>query len=45
MATDISVIRPAQETLAQRAYTELRDRIVSLELPPGTPLSEDGLTA
>ncbi len=45
MATDISVVGPAQETLAQRAYTELRDRIVSLELRPGTPLSEDGLTA
>ena len=29
--------------IAERAYTELRDRIVSLRLPPGTVLREDAL--
>ncbi len=45
MPTDILVRGPANESLAQRAYAQLRDRIVSLELPPGTPLGEDTLTA
>lgn len=42
--TDISVA-PRAESLAERAYTELRDRIVSLALPPGAPLPEDALMA
>ncbi len=29
--------------LADRAYAEIRDRIVSHELPPGAPLNEDAL--
>jgi DNA-binding GntR family transcriptional regulator len=37
-------ISPADHpTLADRAYIELRDRIVSLSLAPGTPLLEDAL--
>jgi DNA-binding GntR family transcriptional regulator len=31
--------------IAERAYLELRDRIVRLELPPGTPLRESELMA
>jgi DNA-binding GntR family transcriptional regulator len=41
--THISPARADHPTLADRAYTELRDRIVSLSLPPGTPLLEDAL--
>jgi DNA-binding GntR family transcriptional regulator len=43
--TDISVFRPERQSLADQAYVELRDRIVSLALPPGAPLNEDGLMA
>jgi DNA-binding GntR family transcriptional regulator len=35
--------RPTSRLIADRAYFELRDRIVTLQLPPGTPLVEDGL--
>ena len=42
MLTDISERRP---TLADRAYGELRERIVSLALAPGSPLLEDVLVA
>ena len=45
MQTDISVFRPDSQSLAGQAYVELRDRIVSLVLPPGTPLNEDALMA
>jgi DNA-binding FadR family transcriptional regulator len=31
--------------IAERAYVELRDRIVTLRLPPGTVLREDDLMA
>jgi DNA-binding GntR family transcriptional regulator len=41
--TDISASAPGGQSLAERAYDELRDRIVSLALPPGTPLNEDAL--
>jgi DNA-binding GntR family transcriptional regulator len=34
-----------RELLADRAYTELRDRIVSLQIAPGAPIDEDGLGA
>jgi DNA-binding GntR family transcriptional regulator len=44
LRTDISVAWDAP-SLAERAYTELRDRIVSLTLPPGSPLLEDALSA
>ena len=33
----------ATRLVAERAYTELRDRIVTLHLPPGTVLREDAL--
>jgi DNA-binding GntR family transcriptional regulator len=35
--------RPAARLIADRAYSELRDRIVTLRLAPGTALIEDGL--
>jgi DNA-binding GntR family transcriptional regulator len=31
----------AGELMADRAYAELRDRIVSLRIPPGAPINED----
>jgi DNA-binding GntR family transcriptional regulator len=31
----------SRELLADRAYAELRDRIVSLRVPPGAPIDED----
>jgi len=31
------------ELLADRAYAELRDRIVTLAIPPGAPINEDAL--
>jgi DNA-binding GntR family transcriptional regulator len=34
-----------RELLADRAYIELRDRIVSLRIAPGAPIDEDGLGA
>jgi DNA-binding GntR family transcriptional regulator len=48
MATDISGARPGSSRagnglLAERAYLELRDRIVTLRLPPGAVLHEDEL--
>ena len=33
----------ASELLADRAYGELRDRIVTLAIPPGAPINEDAL--
>jgi len=38
-----SAVRPAVRLIAERAYFELRDRIVTLRLPPGSALVEDGL--
>jgi DNA-binding GntR family transcriptional regulator len=50
--TDISVVQgrsatrnSQRELLADRAYTELRDRIVTLRIPPGAPIDEDVLGA
>jgi DNA-binding GntR family transcriptional regulator len=34
---------PDGELLADRAYAELRDRIVTLAIAPGAPINEDGL--
>jgi DNA-binding GntR family transcriptional regulator len=34
---------PPGELLADRAYAELRDRIVTLGIPPGAPINEDSL--
>ena len=40
--TDISVAGGTRrELLADRAYVELRDRIVTLGIPPGAPIDED----
>ena len=40
--TDISVAGGSRrELLADRAYMELRDRIVTLGIPPGAPIDED----
>jgi DNA-binding GntR family transcriptional regulator len=36
---------PVSALIAERAYLELRDRIVTLRLPPGTVLREDDLMA
>src|ERR1700677_3763678 len=33
--------RPGGELLADRAYEELRDRIVTLRIAPGAPIDED----
>src|ERR1700730_14724976 len=35
--------RVATEPMADRAYAELRDRIVSLRIAPGAPINEDAL--
>src|ERR1700737_1946716 len=43
--THISVIGAPRGLLADRAYTELRDRIVSLRIAPGAPIDEDALGA
>ncbi len=37
--------RPPRELLADRAYAELRDRIVTLRIAPGAPIDEDALGA
>jgi DNA-binding GntR family transcriptional regulator len=34
---------PAGELMADRAYSELRDRIISLGIAPGAPINEDAL--
>jgi DNA-binding GntR family transcriptional regulator len=39
----MSVPAPSGELLADRAYAELRDRIVTLVIPPGAPINEDAL--
>lgn len=36
---------PPRELLADRAYVALRDRIVTLRIPPGAPIDEDQLGA
>jgi DNA-binding GntR family transcriptional regulator len=36
-------VNVAGELLADRAYVELRDRIVTLVIPPGAPINEDAL--
>jgi DNA-binding GntR family transcriptional regulator len=39
----MSVPAAAGELLADRAYAELRDRVVTLAIPPGAPINEDAL--
>src|ERR1700716_2183355 len=39
--THISAVGAPRELLAERAYEELRDRIITLRIPPGAPIDED----
>ena len=46
--TDISVVQKegresSRGLLAERAYRELRDRLVTLHIPPGSPIDEDAI--
>jgi len=46
--TDISVVSKerggaGRGLLADRAYSELRDRLVTLRIPPGSPIDEDAI--
>ncbi|HUA43611.1 MAG TPA: GntR family transcriptional regulator [Solirubrobacteraceae bacterium] len=46
--TDISVVSeerggPPRGLLADRAYRALRDRLVTLQIPPGSPIDEDAI--
>jgi DNA-binding GntR family transcriptional regulator len=43
--THISVAGAPRELLADRAYVDLRDRIVTLRIAPGAPIDEDQLGA
>jgi DNA-binding GntR family transcriptional regulator len=43
MSTRVTTPPPSGELLADRAYAELRDRIVTLAIPPGAPINEDTL--
>ena len=42
-SSDIALERAPRELLADRAYEELRDRIVTLRIPPGAPIDEDAI--
>jgi len=39
----VSATAGAGELMADRAYAEMRDRIVTLRIPPGSPIDEDAL--
>lgn len=41
--THISPVEAPRELLADRAYVELRDRIVTLRIAPGAPIDEDSV--
>lgn len=43
MSTETTQPRIARELLADRAYADLRDRIVTLRIAPGAPIDEDVL--
>src|SRR3954471_10998951 len=43
MSTRVTTPPPTGELLADRAYAALRDRIVTLAIPPGAPINEDTL--
>jgi DNA-binding GntR family transcriptional regulator len=43
MTARVTTPPPSGELLADRAYSELRDRIVTLAIPPGAPINEDSL--
>jgi len=43
MTARVTTSPPSGELLADRAYAQLRDRIVTLAIPPGAPINEDSL--
>jgi DNA-binding GntR family transcriptional regulator len=43
VSTQTSLTRVPRELLADRAYADLRDRIVTLRIAPGAPIDEDEL--
>src|SRR5512133_4381963 len=43
MSTRVTTSPPSGELLADRAYAELRDRILTLAIAPGAPINEDAL--
>src|SRR3954471_13105970 len=43
MSPTVPKVQPGRELMADRAYSELRDRIISLSIPPGAPINEDDL--
>jgi DNA-binding GntR family transcriptional regulator len=45
VSTPTTDTRIPRELLADRAYADLRDRIVTLRIPPGAPIDEDVLGA
>jgi DNA-binding GntR family transcriptional regulator len=38
-----TIAHPGNDLMADRAYAELRDRIITLEITPGAPINEDEL--
>jgi DNA-binding GntR family transcriptional regulator len=44
-ARDLSIVDNRTESLADRAYREIRDRLVMLDIRPGSPINEDQLGA
>jgi len=45
LGPDLAVLDGPAESMAERAYRELRDRLVMLEIRPGSPINEDQLAA
>ena len=43
LGTDRPIADGRAESMADRAYRELRDRLVMLDIPPGSPINEDQL--
>lgn len=44
-AVEVSLVDDRAESLADRAYREIRDRLVMLDIRPGSPINEDQLGA
>jgi DNA-binding GntR family transcriptional regulator len=44
-AREVSIVDGRTESLADRAYREIRDRLVMLDIRPGSPINEDQLGA
>jgi len=45
LGPDLAVLDGPADSMAERAYRELRDRLVMLEIRPGSPINEDQLAA